>query len=639
MPSTMMAGPSDRSKELQCVRDLMQKHSVEIYIVPTEDAHGSEYIAPTDARREYITGFTGSAGTALILASKPQSLLFTDGRYFNQASKQLDPSHWTLMKQGLPGVPTWQEYLVQCAASHKAEHGRSLSIGLDPTLVNIQDAAELSLRLQPHSGRLVSLRENLIDEQWGSAKPKRPHQPIIHLSNELAGQSSQSKIAAVRQKINNLPGVDGVAGILVSALDEVAWLLNLRGSDIAFNPVFFSYAWVGATDGVTLFISKNQINGQVAEYLEELGVELEDYESVWDHLRSIEESQVLLGSDRDQKSKVVLSNKSSLAVEDALGGPDFIHSMRSPIQDLKAIKNETEINGFRNAHIRDGAALVAYFAWLEDKLSRSQSTPLTEYSAALELEATRKRMGGEFYRGLSFDTISSTGKNAAVIHYKPDEYESDVIRPDQIYLCDSGAQYMDGTTDVTRTLHFGTPSEEEIRAFTRVLQGHICIDRMVFPENTTGYRLDSFARQFLWRDGLDYRHGTGHGVGHFLNVHEGPQGIGTRKSCDEVRLEAGMTLSNEPGFYKDDQFGIRIESVVVVKAVDTPHQFGGSKYLGFENFTLCPIQTKLVDLKLLDRHEVKWLNDYHHTVYEKLKPLLKDDQLALKWLKKECRAV
>ncbi|EGG03006.1 uncharacterized protein MELLADRAFT_75390 [Melampsora larici-populina 98AG31] len=616
MPSPILAGPSDRSKELKYVRDLMKKHNVEIYIVPTEDAHGSEYIAPTDARREYITGFTGSAGTALILASKPQSLLFTDGRYFNQASKQLDPSHWTLMKQGLPGVPTWQEYVVQCAASHKAEHGQSLSIGLDPTLVNIQDAADLALRLQPHSGRLVSLRENLIDEQWGSSKPKRPHQPVIHLSEQLAGQSSQSKIAAVRQRINDLPGVDRVAGILISALDEVAWLLNLRGSDIAFNPVFFSYAWVGATEGVTLFISQNQINSEIGCYLEELGVELEDYES----------------------SKVVLSNKSSLAVEDALGGPDFIHSMRSPIQDLKAIKNETEIDGFRNAHIRDGAALVAYFAWLEDQLSRSQSTPLTEYSAALELEATRKRMGGEYYRGLSFDTISSTGKNAAVIHYKPDEYKSDVIRQDQIYLCDSGAQYMDGTTDVTRTLHFGTPSEEEIRAFTRVLQGHICIDRMVFPENTTGYRLDSFARQFLWRDGLDYRHGTGHGVGHFLNVHEGPQGIGTRKSCDEVRLEAGMTLSNEPGFYKDDQFGVRIESVVVVKVVDTPHQFGG-KYFGFENFTLCPIQTKLVDLKLLDRHEVKWLNDYHHTVYEKLKPLLKDNQLALKWLKKECRPV
>ncbi|KAG0141806.1 hypothetical protein CROQUDRAFT_51169 [Cronartium quercuum f. sp. fusiforme G11] len=612
-----MIGNYDRTKILLNLKKLMRQYEIDVYIVPTEDAHGSEYIAPTDARREFISGFTGSAGTALILSHQTQSLLFTDGRYFNQANKELDQTHWQLMKQGIEGVPTWQEYLIQLSFITKNEEGKSLRIGLDPTLVNVQDANNLINQIKPHSGQLISIRENLIDIIWGDKKPLRNKNPIILLSDEFTGQSSQTKIESVRTYINSTSKLDHVAGILISQLDEIAWLLNLRGSDISFNPVFFSYCWIGSKEGISLFISKEQINEEIEDYLEGLGIEIEDYESIW----------------------VIISNKSSLAIQDSLGGIEFIHSIRSPIQDLKSIKNEVEISGFRNAHIRDGAALVTYFAWLESHLSNSKSSQLTEYDAAIELESIRKKMGGEFYRGLSFETISSTGKNAAVIHYKPDQHHSDIIKKDQIYLCDSGAQYVDGTTDVTRTLHFGKPSAEEIRAFTRVLQGHIAIDRSIFPENTTGYLLDPFARQFLWKEGWDYRHGTGHGVGCFLNVHEGPQGLGTRMAYNEVGLKAGMTLSNEPGFYKDECFGIRIESVVVIKKMNTLHSFNDRDYLGFENFTLCPIQTKLIDLKLLDPAEIKWLNDYHRTVLEKLRPLLKDNHLALKWLEKECKAV
>lgn len=443
------SSPPDRQKALADLKVLMERHSIDIYIVPTEDAHGSEYIAPTDARREFITGFTGSAGTALVLTFQPQSLLFTDGRYFNQASKQLDPDHWCLMKQGLAGVPTWQEYLAKRAECHI---DRPLRIGVDPTLMNVQDAASLNRQLESLGAKLVGLRNNLVDQVWGSAKPSRPHNPIINLSDTLAGQSSQAKIEAVRRQINSIGGANNVVGMLVSALDEVAWLLNLRGSDIAFNPVFFSYAWIGATDGVRLFVSKSQIDTAIAEYLEGLGVKVEEYEAVWEHLTNVAETQVTMRSKSDQKFQVVISNKSSLAIEESLGGTDLVHPMRSPIQDLKAIKNETEITGFRNAHVRDGAALVTYFSWLEDTLSKPQTSPITEYSAAIELESIRKRMGGEYYKGLSFDTISSTGKNAAIIHYKPDETQSDVICQDQIYLCDSGAQYLDGTTDVTRTL-------------------------------------------------------------------------------------------------------------------------------------------------------------------------------------------
>jgi len=300
--------------------------------------------------------------------------------------------------------------------------------------------------------------------------------------------------------------------------------------------------------------------------------------------------------------------------------------------DLKAIKNSTELEGFRQCHIRDGAALARYFSWLEEQLNNG--VKLNESQGSDQLAKFRSEL--DHFRGLSFQTISSTGPNGAIIHYAPDPDDCDIIKKDQIYLCDSGGQYLDGTTDVTRTWHFGTPTQEEKRAFTRVLQGHISIDTAIFPTGTTGYLIDSFARRALWQDGLDYRHGTGHGIGHYLNVHEGPHGIGTRIALNASPLKPGMTISNEPGYYADGRFGIRIESIVLVREVKTPNNFGDKGYLGFENITVCPIQTKLVDVTLMSEGEKVWLNKYHADTWEKVSPLLKNDVRALEWLKREC---
>jgi len=333
---------------------------------------------------------------------------------------------------------------------------------------------------------------------------------------------------------------------------------------------------------------------------------------------------------------VVIGKRSSWKLAKALG-EDNVTITVSPVAEAKAIKNEVETEGFRQCHIRDGAALVRYFSWLEDHLDKGGK--LSEFEAATKLEEYRSQL--DLFMGLSFDTISSTGPNGAIIHYQPPAEGSAVIQRDQLYLCDSGGQYLDGTTDVTRTLHFGVPSEKEIRAFTRVLQGHISMDTAVFPHGTTGYIIDSFARRALWQDGLDYRHGTGHGVGHFLNVHEGPQGVGTRITYNDVTLKAGMTLSNEPGYYEDGRFGIRIENVCIVKNANTLYQFEERGYLAFEHFTMCPIQTKLVDAKLLTRVEYEWLNNYHAEVLAKVRPLLVHfkDERAINWLERECSPI
>lgn len=308
---------------------------------------------------------------------------------------------------------------------------------------------------------------------------------------------------------------------------------------------------------------------------------------------------------------------------------------RSPVADMKSIKNSTEIEGFRQSHIRDGAALARYFAWLEEQLNNG--VELTESQGADQLEKYRSEL--DLFRGLSFSTISATGPNGAIIHYKPDPEDCAIIRKDQIYLCDSGGQYLDGTTDVTRTWHFGTPTAEERRCFTRVLQGHIAIDVAIFPNGTSGYIIDSFARRPLWEDGLDYRHGTGHGVGHFLNVHEGPHGIGVHIFYNSTALKPGMTVSNEPGFYADGRFGIRIENVVVVCEVKTPNNFGDKGFLGFERLTMSPMHKNLIDTSLLTASERTWVNAYHAEVWEKVSPLLKNDSRALSWLERECSAL
>ncbi|KAJ7676480.1 putative Xaa-Pro aminopeptidase P [Mycena rosella] len=601
------------SERLEKLRQLLAQEQVHAFVVPSEDQHSSEYLAECDERRAFISGFNGSAGCAVI--TPKEAFLFTDGRYFLQAEQQLD-KNWTLMKQGLPDVPTWQEFL-----SKKIDPASR--IGIDSTLLSAVDAEALTKALKPRKSELVSLSKNPVDSVWAEDRPARPKSQVFPLDVKYSGESHSEKIKRLRDEISKKEA----KAMVVTMLDEVAWLFNLRGADIAYNPVFFAYATI-TMDTVTLFIDPDQLDAATRHSLGD-EVTIQGYATFFDELKGLAKELSL-----DATPKVLLGDKSSLAVAEAVGEGNYV-LIPSPVAEMKAIKNATELEGFRQSHIRDGAALARYFAWLEEQLV--SGAELNESQAADKLEEFRSEL--DLFRGLSFPTISSTGPNGAIIHYSPDANDCAVVKRDQIYLCDSGAQFYDGTTDVTRTWHFGTPTAEEKRAFTRVLQGHISIDSAIFPNGTTGFLLDAFARRALWQDGLDYRHGTGHGVGHYLNVHEGPHGMGVRISYNSTPLKPGMTVSNEPGYYADGKFGIRIENIVLVRQADTPNNFGDKGFLGFEHVTMCPIQTKLIDKSIFTAEEVRWLNEYHAEILGKVSGLLKNDERALEWLKKECSAI
>ncbi|CAG8506681.1 11537_t:CDS:10 [Scutellospora calospora] len=563
-----------RLKDLHnCVNSLNTLFSV----IPSEDSHQSEYVGACDARRAFISGFTGSA------VSNDAAALFTDGRYFLQASNQLD-RNWQLMKLGLPDVPTWQEYLVQNLP-------KGSKIGIDPTLITALGSS------------LIAINQNLVDLVWGDERPLRPVNPVMILEERYTGCSHTEKIANLREEFK-----ESYYGFVVSGLDEIAWLFNLRGSEVDYNPVFYSYSLI-TKDEVVLYIDDRKLTKEAIDHLGP-DVKYQPYDAIFE---DVQRHSVNL---KNNNQKLLISTRTSWAIARAAGECN-VEETRSPITDAKAVKNEVELEGMRQCHLRDA----------------SNGKSLTEIDGSNRLAQFRAEQSD--FVGLSFDTISSSGPNGAIIHYKPEPESCAVIDPNLLYLCDSGGQYKDGTTDVTRTVHFGTPTEQEKRAFTRVLQGHIAIDRAIFPKGTTGYLLDVLARTSLWRDGLDFRHGTGHGVGCFLNVHEGPHGIGTRITYNDSPLRAGMTVTNEPGYYEDGKFGIRIETVLLVKEVDTPNNFGDRGYLGFEHITFAPIQTSLVDASLLSPIEHKWLNDFNAECLRKVGPLLKPGSLGLRWLERE----
>lgn len=611
------------TERLAKLRELMKENEVDVLVVPSEDSHYSEYPAHCDERRSFISGFNGSAGCAVVTMDK--GYLFTDGRYYFQAEQQMD-DNWTLMKWGLPDVPSWQEFL------HKNLDG-GLKIGIDASIIVADDAASLKTKLSEKKSELVLMTTNLVDQVWGDARPSRPQNPVFYLDEKYSGMSFTDKVEKVREEVKKGKG----KALVVTMLDEIAWLFNLRGSDIDFNPVFFAYAVV-TPDKVVLFIEKEQLDESARAYLGD-AVEIQPYNEIFNYLKQLAQSLDLVGDNKDEGPFILLPTKASKAIADSIAWANpsatFTRSIPSPVADLKAIKNAVELEGFRQSHIRDGGALARYFAWLEEALEQGKT--VSEWEGAEVLEGFRKELEG--FKGLSFTTISGAGANGAIIHYSPDKEDCAQIKKEEMYLCDSGGQFLDGTTDVTRTWHFGTPRPEEIRAFTRVLQGHISIDTAIFPKGTSGFVIDAFARRALWQDGLDYRHGTGHGVGHFLNVHEGPQGIGVRIALNNTALKPGMTVSNEPGYYEEGKYGIRIENVVLVVEKETPNNFGDKGYLGFENVTMCPIQTKLVDVSLLTPAERKWINEYHAEVWEKVSPSLKNDTRALEWLKRETAAI
>ncbi|KAF2272322.1 putative Xaa-Pro aminopeptidase P [Westerdykella ornata] len=614
-----MVAKVSTTERLAALRKLMKEHQIDVYMVPSEDSHQSEYIAPCDARRAFISGFTGSAGYAVVTLEK--AALSTDGRYFNQAEQQLD-DNWELLKQGLQDVPTIQDWTADQVAGGKV-------VGVDPTVVTAQDARKMAEKLKKRGGELRAVDQNLVDLVWGDDRPPRPRETVRVHPVEYAGKVFQDKLQDLRKELEKRK----VAGFVVSMLDEIAWLYNLRGNDIPYNPVFFSYAVV-TPQAATLYVDEAKLPQDVKDHLEGK-VTIRPYEAIFGDVAALSAESAQSNADAGTKTeqpKFLISNRTSWALSKALGGEERVEEVRSLIADAKAIKNDTELEGMRRCHIRDGAALSEYFAWLEDQLV-NKGAQLDEVDGADKLESIRAKH--ERFVGLSFDTISSTGANAAVIHYKPEKPGCSVIDASKIYLCDSGAQYLDGTTDTTRTLHFGEPTDMEKKAYTLVLKGHIALERIRFPKGTSGYAIDALARQFLWNEGLDYRHGTGHGVGSFLNVHEGPIGIGTRVQYADVALSVGNVLSNEPGYYEDGNFGIRIENMMMVREVETKHQFGDKPYLGFERVTMTPHCRKLVDTSLLTEDEKAFINEYHKEVYEKTSKFFEKDSLTLAWLKRE----
>ncbi|KAL8540826.1 hypothetical protein ACS0TY_002157 [Phlomoides rotata] len=623
---------SEPDAKLVALRELFTRPNINIdaYVIPSQDAHQSEFTAECYSRRSYISGFTGSAGTVVV--TKDKAALWTDGRYFLQAEQQLTSS-WILMRAGNLGVPSTSEWLNGILAPGSR-------VGIDPFLFSSDSAEELKEAISQKNHELVYLYDaNLVDEIWKESRPKPPNRHVRVHDLKYAGVDVSSKLSSLRSELTSA----GSSAIVISVLDEIAWLLNLRGSDIPHSPVMYAYLIV-EIDGAKLFIDDAKINSDVMHYLNGAGIELRPYESIISEVKSLAAKGACLWLDTSSVSAAIVNtyksdcdqyfttagivNKNKKPVvngpDNQSCGPTAVYKS-SPVSLAKAVKNEAELDGMRNSHLRDAAALAQFWAWLEKEVS--DGVILTEVDVADKLLEFRSEQDG--FVGTSFDTISASGANGAVIHYTPEPISCSVVDPEKLFLLDSGAQYIDGTTDITRTVHFDQPSSWQKECFTRVLQGHIALDQAVFPENYPGFVLDAFARSSLWKIGLDYRHGTGHGVGAALNVHEGPQSISFRFG-NMTPLLKGMVVSNEPGYYEDHAFGIRIENLLYVKEANTPNCFGGVEYLGFEKLTFVPIQTKLVDLSLLSTTEMDWLNDYHKQVWEKISPLL--DGSARQWL-------
>lgn len=631
------------SQRLVKLREAMAEadSALGVYIIPSEDQHQSEYTSPMDQRRSFISGFEGSAGVAIVtrdvmcMNDTPEgaAALLTDGRYFNQALNELD-FNWILLRQAAKGEPTWEEWAVQQAIQLSLDSGSEIHIGVDPKLVNnfVSDKFDkiikekLSIAKNSKAEvKFVAVDENLIDKIWSNfeEKPALPKQPVKILDEKFHGKSSQDKIKEVLKEISEKRS----NGLLLTALDDIAWLLNLRGNDIEYNPVFYSYLIITDSEEVTLFTNNDNLAEEVAKYLsDEVKCVVEPYAKFWKSLKQLSTNF------KDSNKKLLVPQTASWEIIRQLNCSYEV--VRSPVEDLKSIKNATELAGAKLAHLKDGRALIKTFAWLEDQLINKNEL-LDEVEVDEKL--TEFRSLEENFAGLSFTTISATGANGAVIHYKPVKGECSVVNPDKIYLNDSGSQFLEGTTDTTRTIHFGTPTADEIKNYTLVLKGNIALGSLKFPENTTGALIDSIARQFLWSHNLDYGHGTSHGIGSYLNVHEGPIGIGPRPNAATSTLKPGHLLSNEPGYYEDGNYGIRIENVMFVK--ETGSSYNGKNFLEFETVTRVPFCRKLIDVKLLTDLEKKWINDYHKSVWDDISSTLGTNSLEYKWLKRETQAI
>lgn len=588
------------NERIHSLRMTFTPSGISAFIIPSTDPHLSEYVAPHWKSREWISGFTGSAGTVVILRDKAG--LWTDSRYFLQAAEQLSGTDITLYKEMLPETPSITDFLCQQLKSGE-------TVGIDGKMFSVNQVEQMKQELAPCGIQLTTYGD-LSGELW-TDRPPMPDTSASIYPLEYAGKSSEEKIAAIRCELKQ----KGAESMLLSTLDEIAWTLNLRGSDVLCNPVIVSYLLI-TQNNLVYFIAPEKLTPQVRAYLEGQQISLQPYTEVEGYLRKLNIKSLLLNP-----------AKTNYAIFSAVNPSCKIIRSESPVALLKAIRNEQEIAGVHAAMQRDGVAMVKFLKWLEEAVPTGQETELSIDEKLYECRAAQPLFMGE-----SFDTIAGYGPHGAIIHYSATPETSATLQPKGFLLLDSGAQYLDGTTDITRTIALGELTEEEKTDYTLVLKGHIALAMAKYPAGTRGAQLDVLARMPLWKRGMNYLYGTGHGVGHFLSVHEGPQSI--RMNENPVVLQPGMVTSNEPGAYKAGSHGIRTENLMLTRKA-FEGQFGD--YLEFETITLCPICTKGLLKELLTAEEVDWLNAYHQNVYNKVSPDLNEAEKA--WLKGATAAI
>ena len=587
----------DTVKNLEALREMMRKNKVSAIIIPGTDPHQSEYVNPHWKLRDWVTGFTGSNGTAAVTLH--DAGLWTDSRYFLQAGMQLKDSEVTLYKEDIPGEPTVNEWLAT-----QLSEGDVLAV--DGKMFSVVQAARLE-EFCGENGFRFATDFDPFDKIYTN-RPELPLGKIFEHKVEYAGESATDKISRVLAEAEK----KGADAILLSALDEIAWTLNIRCNDIDYNPVAISYVYL-SEDKKVIFIDERKVDADAKAFLDSIGVEVQPYDSLQAFLEKLKGISVLLDP-----------NKTSDTVARWLMKAVPVYAA-SPVALMKAVKNEVEIEGTRHAMERDGVALVKMYMWLEKAVADGLAIKETDVAQkAIEL-----RGESPLYRGESFGMIAGYKEHGAIVHYSATEESASTLKAEGLLLVDTGAQYLDGTTDITRTVTLGTPTEEERHDYTLVLKGHIAIGSAIYPVGTRGSQLDALARHFLWNECMTYLHGTGHGVGHFLNVHEGPQNI--RLNENPTVLVSGMITSDEPGIYKAGKHGIRIENLVLSRDYRHTEEFGD--FMNFEVLTLCPYDERLIDLSLLSDAEINWINHYHSEVRRRLMPYLNDEQRA--WLEKK----
>ena len=584
---------------LEALRDLMRSKHIDAVIIPGTDPHQSEYPSEHWKFRDYVSGFTGSNGTAVVTLD--DAGLWTDSRYFLQAAEQLEGSGFTLRKENIPGEPTVLEWLGEVLDEDAV-------VGVDGRLFSLIEANRIEM-FCAQNGFMFAPDFRAAEAIW-TDRPARPMNPSFVHDEALAGEAVDSKISRV---VDALDAADA-DGLLITALDEIAWLLNLRGSDVDYTPVVIAFAYVSEDERV-LFIDSEKVTSEVKDHLKKYRVKIKDYDDI----------EKFLGKISSTATVMVDPNR----VSDALGQAMICNKtfMASPVIALKGVKNECQIAGFRQAMLYDGAAMVRMMMWLEQNVANG----ITEMDVDRRLQQERAAYASN--RGDSFHMIAGYKDHGAIVHYEATDESAYTLAPDGLLLIDTGGQYLEGTTDITRTISLGNPTAAEKHDYTLILKGHLALARAVFPKGTMGVQLDVLARGPLWNEGMTYLHGTGHGVGHFLGCHEGPQSI--RMEANPTPLELGMVTSNEPGIYKTGEYGIRTENLLLCVPACSNEEWG--EFYKFESLTLFPYDTTLMDMDMLSREEVKQINDYHAMVCERLRPLLSADEAQ--WLEQKCKSI